>query len=114
MNAALADDLKIYARRRWPLTTDEWRWTRLANLIGVKPRRMKSLYQGEPSAVVRQTEAEALAALIRNREIEEANRSDFQALQNRIARLEAAFFPQDEEFYQPALAALRASVDGRR
>jgi hypothetical protein len=114
MNAALACDLKIYARRRWPLTTDEWRWTRLANLIGVKPRRMKSLYQGEPTAVVRQHEAEALAKLIRNREMEEANRHDFQALQARIARLEAALLTQDEEFHQPQMAALRQAADGRR
>jgi len=110
MNAALADDLKIYARRRWPLTTDEWRWTRLANIVGVKPRRMKSLYQGEPTAVVRQHEADALAKLIRNREIEEANRNDFQALQARIARLEAALFAQDEEFHHPQMAGLREAA----
>ena len=114
VNAALAADLKVFARQKWPLSTDEWRMGRLAHMIGVGARRMKSLYQGEATAVLRQHEAEAIAKLLKQRQIEEGNRDDFKALQARIARLEAALFSQDEEFHQPQMAAARASVDGRR
>lgn len=111
VNAALADDLKIFARRKWPLSTDEWRMGRLSHMIGVGARRMKSLYQGEATAVLRQHEAEAIQKLLRERKVEEANRDDFQALQARIARLEAALFSQDEEFHQPQMVALREGAD---
>jgi hypothetical protein len=114
VNAALADDLKIFARRKWPLSTDEWRMSRLANMIGVGTRRMKSLYQGEATAVLRQHEAEAIAKLLNQRQIEEANRNDFQVLQARIARLEAALFASDEEFHQPQMAAFRNAADDGR
>lgn len=114
VNAALAADLKVFARTKWPLSTDEWRMGRLAHMIGVGTRRMKSLYQGEATAVLRQHEAEAIGKLLNQRQIEEANRDDFQALQARIARLEAALFESDEEFHHDQMVGLRQVANSGR
>ena len=111
VNAAISHDLRVYARRRWPLANDKYRKDRLATLLKVTTRRIKSLYEGEQSAVIREHEAEAVRQLLGQ---EEANRNDFQALQARIARLEAALFTQDEEFHHQQVAALREAIDGRR
>jgi hypothetical protein len=110
VNAALAADLKVFARRKWPLSTDEWRMSRLAHMIGVGTRRMKSLYQGEATAVLRQHEAEAINRLLKQRQIEEGTRDDIAALQDRIARLEAALLPQDEDFNSVQMEGYRQSV----
>jgi hypothetical protein len=114
VNAAIAQDLRIYARRRWPLANDKFRKDRLAHLLNVSARRIKSLWEAEDTAVIRQQEAEAVRRLIGQQKIEEANRETFQALQARIARLEAALFAQDEEFHQPQMAALRGAVGSGR
>lgn len=114
MNAILADDLRVYARQRWPLANDKYRKARLATLLRVSARRIKSLWEGEQSAVIRQHEAQAVRQLLGQKQIEEANRDDFQALQARIARLEAALFAQDEEFHHGQVAALRAVADRGR
>lgn len=114
MNAMMADDLRVYARQRWPLANDKYRKARLANLLQVSARRIKSLWEGEQSAVIRQSEAEAVRRLLGQKQVEEANRDDFQALQARIARLEAALFSGDEEFHHPQMAALRAASERGR
>lgn len=114
VNAAIANDLRVYARRRWPLENDKFRKSRLAALLKVSARRIKSLYEGEQSAVIREHEAEAVRRLLGQREIEEANRNDFQALQARIARLEAALFQSDPEFHSEQMAGYRQAVDHRR
>lgn len=94
VNADISNDLRVYARRRWPLANDKFRKARLATLLNVSARRIKSLYEGEQTAVIREREAEAVRQLVGQ---EEANRDDFQALQARIARLEAALFAQDAD-----------------
>lgn len=114
MNAILADDLRVYARQRWPLANDKYRKARLATLLQVSSRRIKSLWEGEQTAVIRQHEAEAVRRLIGQRQIEEANRDDIAALQDRIARLEAALFANDPDFHQPQMGALRAAARGGR
>jgi len=114
MNAVMADDLRVYARQRWPLANDKYRKDRLATPLRVSSRRIKSLWEGEETAVIRQSEAEAVRNLLGQKQIEEANRADFQALQARIARLEAALFASDEEFHHEAMAGLRAAADGGR
>lgn len=114
MNAVMADDLRVYARQRWPLANDKYRKARLATLLQVSSRRIKSLWEGEQSAVIRQSEAEAVRRLLGQKQIEEATRDDIAALQNRIARLEAALFAQDEEFHQPQVGAFREAARGRR
>lgn len=114
MNAILADDLRVYARQRWPLANDKYRKARLATLLQVSSRRIKSLWEGEQTAVIRQHEAEAVRRLIGQRQIEEANRDDIAALQDRIARLEAALFANDPDFHQPQMGALREAARGGR
>ena len=114
VNAALAADLKVFARQKWPLSTDEWRMTRLANMIGVGVRRMKSLYQGEPTAVLRHHEAEAIAKLLKQRKAEEAVRDDIEALQERIARLETALLQTDAEYHSVQLEGYRQGMVGGR
>jgi hypothetical protein len=84
----------------------------LATLLNLTERRVKSLWEGDPSAVIREHEAEAVRRLVGR--IDEANGHDFKALQARIARLEAALFASDAEFHQPQMAALRDAIDGRR
>lgn len=114
VNAALAADLKVFARTKWPLSTDEWRMTRLANMIGVGVRRMKSLYQGEPTAVLRHHEAEAIAKLLKQRKAEEAVRDDIEALQERIARLETRLLQTDAEYHSVQLEGYRQGMAGGR
>lgn len=110
LNAAIAQDLRVYARRRWPLENDKYRKHRLADLLGVTERRIKSLWEAEDTAVVRQHEAEAVRKLVGHQEIAEANRNDIQALQARISRLEAALLAQDAEFHSAQVAGFRQSV----
>lgn len=114
VNAALAADLKVFARQKWPLSTDEWRMSRLADLLGLGRRRVKSLYQGEPTAVLRHHEAEAIAKLLKQRKAEEATRDDIGDLQARIARLEAALFAQDEDFARGQMEGYRQGLAGGR
>lgn len=115
VNAAIASDLRVYARRRWPLENDKYRKHRLASLLGFSARRIKSLWEAEQTAVIRQHEAEAVRKLLGQQEIAEANRNDIQALQDRIARLEAAITAQDEEFGRAQMAGYREAVGlGRR
>lgn len=114
VSVAVSNELRAYARTRWPLANDKFRKTRLASLIGVTERRIKSLWEGDPAAVLREHEAAAIRKLHKQRQIEEANRNDFAALQDRVARLEAALLAVDEEFHQPALAGLRGALAGGR
>lgn len=114
VSAAVSNELKLYARQRWPLANDKFRKGRLAHIIGVTDRRIKSLWEGDPAAVLREHEATAIRKLQGARKIEEANRVEFQALQARLARLEAAFAAVDPEFFHEQMAALRVSTDAGR
>ena len=107
VNAAISHDLRVYARRRWPLANDKFRKDRLAELLKVSARRIKSLYEGEESAVIREHEAEAVRRLVGQAE---ANRNDLQDLAQRIARLEAALLHGDEDFNRFQLDAIRQAT----
>lgn len=111
VSAAIAQELRTFARQKWPLANDKYRKGRLADLLNLTHRRVKSLWEADRNAVIREHEAEAIRRLVGQ---EEANRDDFKALQARIARLEAALFAQDEEFHHEQMAALRQAADGRR
>lgn len=89
--ASLSTDLRVYATKRWPLDKDERRKERLATLLNMTKRRVRSLWENEATAVPRGAEIDRIKALIGVEEsnIEEANRDAFAALQERIARLEA-------------------------
>ena len=105
--------LRDYAGTRWPTLNHKGRMSRLAGVLGFGHRRVRSLYQNEPGVSIRADEMERIAALKR-RTTDEANRDDFQALQARVAALEAALFAADEEFHREQMAGLRQAVDGRR
>lgn len=115
--AAVATELRFYARQRWPLENDKTRKHRLRGLLGLTTRRIKSLYEGEATAKVSGAETASIEALIGRRitaAADEENRDAFMALQARVARLEAALAAVDEAFFDPQMAALRASLHGRR
>lgn len=113
VSASAQTMLRDYAGHRWPTLNHKGRMSRLAGALGFGHRRVRAIYQADPSVRLRADEMQRIEAL-RQREIEEANRSDFQALQARIARLEAALFQQDEEFHQPTVAGLREAAGSRR
>lgn len=101
LTAALSAELKTFARQKWPLTTDEWRKDKLASMLRMGRRRVKSLYEGERSARPRFEEVEKIKALIGQGRPHDDARED-RALAARIAALEAqlaevrALLAQDE------------------
>jgi hypothetical protein len=111
MSAVAATTLRDYAAREWPRLNHKARLAKLARLLPWSGRRVRAIYNGETGVSLRAEEQADLDALTR---VEEANRHDYQALQARIARLEAALFAQDEEFHREQMAALRGSIDGGR
>lgn len=113
MSATAQTIMREYAGIRWPTINHKGRMSRLASQLGLTPRRVRAIYQADPSVRLRADEMAAIEALSQH-QIEEANRNDFQALQARISRLEAALFAQDEEFHSAQVAALRAASHGRR
>jgi hypothetical protein len=113
MSAAAQTMLRDYAAFRWPTLNHKGRMGNLARVLNLTFRRVRSLYQNEPGVSLRADEMAAIEAL-RNAKAEEANKHEFQALEARLARLEAALFQQDEDFYRGQMAALRSAADGRR
>lgn len=105
--------MREYAGRRWPTMNHKGRMNRLASILGLGHRRVRSIYQNEAGVRLRADEMAAIQAL-RVRKIEEANRDDFAALQDRVARLEAALLAADQEFHQPQMAGLREAINGGR
>jgi len=105
--------MREYAGQRWPAMNHKGRMSRLATVLGLGHRRVRSIYQNEPGVRLRAEEMAAIRAL-QVRKIEEANRDDFAALQDRVARLEAALLAVDQEFHQPQMAGLREAIDGGR
>ena len=80
---------------------------------GTTERRVRAVYNAEEGVSLRADEASDIEAL--NRKIEEANRNDFQALQARVAALEAALLQSDAEFHSEQMAGLRQAAHvGRR
>lgn len=93
MTAALAEDLRVFAVRKWPTMNHKWRKAKLASMLRMSERRIKSLYEADPSARVRHDEVARIQALISAKE--EATHED-RVLEERIAALEAqiAFLAQ--------------------
>ncbi len=100
MTAALADDLRTYALKRWPTMNHEWRKARLASLLGMKVRRVRSYWDAEETLSPRQSEVDAIKALIGQEEVDDAT------VKTRIAELEAqvAFLIEALAFDQMAAA----------
>lgn len=113
MSAAAAHvSLRDYAAREWPLMNHKGRLAKLCRALPWSDRRVRAVYNAEQGVSLRADEQAEIDQ--RTAKIEEANRDDFQALQARIARLEAALFAQDAEFHQPQMAALREVADDGR
>lgn len=115
-DASLSTDLRVYATKRWPLDKDERRKERLATLLNMTKRRVRSLWENEPTARPRGEEIDRIKALISVEEtqIEEANRDAFAALQERIARLEAIVLAFETAQDNPAMAGTGKGTHGRR
>lgn len=113
VTTAVATDLRIYAGRRWPTMNHKWRKARLAALLGMNERRVKSIYEAEETARLRVDEEVKIKALLGQKE--EADAADT-ALAERIAHLEAqvatlaALLAGDEV----AAARNKAQRQGRR
>jgi hypothetical protein len=111
--AAIGNELRAYSRQRWPLANDKYRKSRLSNLLSLSHRRIKSFWEGEPTAVPKAEETRRIEALI-GKSIGPAadgeNRDDFMALQARVSRLEAALAAVDEAFFDPQMAAYREAL----
>lgn len=105
--------LRDYAGQRWPSLNHKGRMSRLADVLKMGHRRIRSLYQAELGVSIRADEMAAIQSL-QERKIEEANRNDLQDLQARIARLEAALFQSDEAFHLEQMGAFREASGGRR
>lgn len=114
--ASISRDLRVYATKRWPLDKDERRKERLATLLNMTKRRVRSLWENEPTAVPRGAEIERIEALVRaeQEQIEEANRDAFAALQERIARLEAVVLALSSEQDNEPVAGKGERTYGRR
>jgi hypothetical protein len=113
----VADDLRVFAVRKWPTRNHKWRKLELASLLGMTPRRVRSIYEAEETARLRPAEEARIKALIedsKNSELEEANRDAFEALQARIARLEAIVLSQAAQQNNGAMAGGGHSSFGRR
>ena len=87
MNAALADDLRAYAVKRWPTMNHEWRKAKLASLLNMRVRRVRSYWDGEDTLSPRQSEVDAIKSLIGAKE-EKAREEADRALAERVAELE--------------------------
>lgn len=87
VSVAVSTELRLYAGQRWPTMNHKWRKARLASLLGMNERRVKSLYEGDPSARIRQDEISRIEALVSARR-GTADAAD-RALSKRVAELEA-------------------------
>lgn len=87
MTTAVATDLRIYAGQRWPTMNHKWRKARLASLLGMNERRVKSIYEAEQTARLRVDEEARIKALLGQKE--NADAAADKALADRIAELEA-------------------------
>lgn len=111
MSATAQTMMREYAAVRWPTMNHKGRIARLAGVLGFGHRRTRSLYQNEMGVSLRADELAAIAALRRG---DEDNRNDFQDLQSRVARLEAALAAVDQDFFDPQVAAYRQALHGGR
>lgn len=112
----ISSELKVFARRKWPLANDKYRKNRLADLLSLTKRRIRSLYEGEDTAVPRTTETDAIERLIGKKigaaaELEEAQH-EHRTLAEIAASLQALLQGPNAAFYSPQVAALRAALAG--
>jgi hypothetical protein len=108
VTAVLADDLREFAGRKWPTMNHKWRKARLASLLGLSERRVKSIYEAEQTARLRADEKAKITALIGRKEEADAHEQADRALAERLAELEAQV-----AFLVEALASEALAAEGR-
>ena len=88
--AAIGDELRAYSRQRWPLANDKHRKSRIADLLNVSARRIKSFWEGEATAVPRPDEIRRVEALtgktFSTAAADGENRDDFMAMRRSLTR----------------------------
>lgn len=107
-------ELRAFARIKWPLANDKARKQMLRRLLDITERRIKSLWEGEDTAVPRGTETARIEALIGHKigaaaELEEA-RHEHRDLAELAASLQALLFGPEADFYRPQVDAIRAAL----
>jgi hypothetical protein len=112
--AVVSKELKLFARARWPLANDKSRKQMLRRLLEVTERRIKSLWEGEETAVPRGTETARIEELIGHKigaaaELEEA-RHEHRDLAQLAASLQALLYGPEADFYRPQVDAIRAAL----
>lgn len=100
--------LRDFAGREWPALNHKGRMVQLARRLGLGHRRVRSIYQNEPGVALRADEAAAIAAL---RQEQRQTDDEYQALEARLARLEAYLRLQDETFHSSQVEGIRAGID---
>jgi hypothetical protein len=110
--ATLSQDLRVYAVQRWPLDRDERRKARLATLLNMTPRRIRSFWEGEPSARPRGEEIERIEALIGQKE--DAHGNAYEAVATRLAAVERNNAELRQEVARLRLALESGSVGGSK
>lgn len=109
MNAEATLKLREFGAAEWPLLNHKGRLARLCRLLPWSGRRVRAVYNGEQGVSLRANEQADVDALT-----EEANQNAFAALQDRVARLEAALAAVDQEFFDPQMVAYRQAVHAGR
>ena len=85
---AISSDLRAYAVKRWPTANHKFRKARLADLLGLSERRVRSYWEAK-AAAPRDEEIGAITALIGRKEEADAHAEADRALAERLAELEA-------------------------
>lgn len=110
--AAISEELRVYARRRWPTGNDKYHKSVLRSLLGLTQRRIRSFWEGEASAVPRGTEVANIEKLIGKKigaaADEEASNAADRALEARFAALET-----EVADLRAALARATLAAEGR-
>ncbi|HEV2518020.1 MAG TPA: hypothetical protein VGV07_22405 [Devosia sp.] len=117
-SATLSLELKTFARRKWPLENDKSRKRLLAGLLKFTLRRVRSLYEGERTAVPRGDEIVTIEQLIGKRigaaaekELTDA-KAEYRSLADLAAGLQALVTGPNADFYRPQVDAFRAALLG--
>lgn len=113
----ISTELKLFARTRWPLENDKSRKRLLASALKFTHRRVRSLYEGEETAVPRAAEIVTIEKLIgrpiskSEQELADA-KAEYRDMAEIVSRLWALANGPNADFYGPQVDALRASLLG--
>ena len=122
--AVVALELRTFARQSWPLENDKSRKELLRKAfrpLVVTARRIKSLYEGEETAVPRGNETARIEEIIGHKigaaaegdtDAVRHSQENYRLLEARIAQIEAIYARIDPEHVGEQVAAFRAQTRG--